>query len=426
MLKIKFLLRKKATEEQSIYVRITDGRKTDVWARTKETATIDNWDADLGKLVEKILVMKSGKLVEKRDAEAKTQIISNQEVNKRLYDLKLKIEDKYKSVTDEIVNTGWLKELISPSVKTEETLLGKLPTDIADYIDYYIQQKGQNIKKPSLVKARSVKKIIEGFKIAHKLKVLPIDSINNQFKIDFERYCETQNYAKNYTARNIKFIKTICYDAENNGLAVHYQLKKLKTSLEANNIIYLDEVEISQIENSLQPYDYLDNARDWLLISCYTGQRVSDFLNFKKEMIRKDKNKYFIEFKQKKTQKIMYLPLHHKVIEILKKREGEFPRKISDQRYNEYIKEVCKISGIIKLVSGSKQIEGRNVKDIYPKYELVTSHIGRRSFASNNYGKIPTTLIMVATGHSTEKMLLTYIGKTDTQQSHALAEYFYQ
>ena len=53
----------------------------------------------------------------------------------------------------------------------------------------------------------------------------------------------------------------------------------------------------------------------------------------------------------------------------------------------------------------------------------MSSHIGRRSFASNNFGKIPTPLLMVATGHSTPTMLMKYIGKIDEQQSLALAEY---
>ena len=61
---------------------------------------------------------------------------------------------------------------------------------------------------------------------------------------------------------------------------------------------------------------------------------------------------------------------------------------------------------------------------MYSKNELVTSHIGRRSFATNNYGKIPTPLLMSATGHTTEKMFLEYIGKTETDRAMQLAEYF--
>ncbi|HHT22615.1 MAG TPA: hypothetical protein GXZ87_04795 [Bacteroidales bacterium] len=49
---------------------------------------------------------------------------------------------------------------------------------------------------------------------------------------------------------------------------------------------------------------------------------------------------------------------------------------------------------------------------IYPKWQLITSHVGRRSFATNFYGKLPTSFIKDITGHGTEAMLLKYIGKT--------------
>ena len=61
---------------------------------------------------------------------------------------------------------------------------------------------------------------------------------------------------------------------------------------------------------------------------------------------------------------------------------------------------------------------------MFEKWELVTSHIGRRSFATNNYGRIPTSLLINVTGHSTETMFLEYIGKTVTEKAIQLAEYF--
>ncbi|MCB0744946.1 MAG: hypothetical protein KDC67_13645, partial [Ignavibacteriae bacterium] len=146
---------------------------------------------------------------------------------------------------------------------------------------------------------------------------------------------------------------------------------------------------------------------------------------------------FFIEFTQEKTGKQLLLPLHSKIIKILNKRDWSFPRKMSSVKYNLHIKKVCEYVGIDELVKGalavketqSEQIKGRKknnrrkVVDYYPKYKLVSSHIGRRTFASLNFGKIPTPLLMVATGHSTPQMLMKYIGKIDEQQSLTLAEY---
>ena len=55
----------------------------------------------------------------------------------------------------------------------------------------------------------------------------------------------------------------------------------------------------------------------------------------------------------------------------------------------------------------------RGEAGIYPKYELITSHVVRRSFATNYYGRVPTAYIKTITGHATEAMLLKYIGKAD-------------
>src|SRR5690606_30893776 len=125
------------------------------------------------------------------------------------------------------------------------------------------------------------------------------------------------------------------------------------------------------------------------------GQRVSDFMRFNKDMIRIENGKQYLEFRQVKTSKLMTVALHPKVIEILDKRSGEFPRAISDQKYNEYIKEVCRLAEIDEMVKGKKNVnvskddkvkKFRSVLGTYPKHELVSSHIGRRSFSSNFYG----------------------------------------
>ena len=148
-------------------------------------------------------------------------------------------------------------------------------------------------------------------------------------------------------------------------------------------------------------------------------------------MIRYEKNKEgilkpLIEFTQVKTDKIMTIPLHKKIMEILKKRNGDFPKKISDQKYNEHIKKVCKAAKIEEPTRGVKfdHTTKKKVEKDYEKWELVSSHIGRRSFATNNYGKIPTSFLMYITGHTTEAMFLTYIGKSNKDIAMELTSYF--
>ena len=105
--------------------------------------------------------------------------------------------------------------------------------------------------------------------------------------------------------------------------------------------------------------------------------------------------------------------------------------KISDQKYNDYIKDVCELAELNELVKGSKLVETepksrmfRKKTATYKKWQLVTSHIGRRSFATNFYGKIPTTYLIYVTGHSTEAMFLNYIGKSNKDLAMEMTKYF--
>ena len=158
-------------------------------------------------------------------------------------------------------------------------------------------------------------------------------------------------------------------------------------------------------------------------------------MRFTKDMIRYEERngelKPLIEFTQYKTEKLMTVPLNLKIIEILNKRGGEFPRPISEQKYNLYIKQVCKIAEIKTPTQGGikKETEEgnkkfRKVKNIYEKWELVTSHIGRKSFSTNYYGTIPTTFLIYVTGHSSETMFLNYIGKSNKDLAMSITDYF--
>jgi hypothetical protein len=68
--------------------------------------------------------------------------------------------------------------------------------------------------------------------------------------------------------------------------------------------------------------------------------------------------------------------------------------------------------------------EKRKVKGSFPKWQLMSSHVCRRSFATNTYGKLPTPLIMQITAHSTEKMFLGYIGKSSMDFAQQIADFY--
>lgn len=404
MATIKFLIQSE-NDNTNIFVRFINGRTFDIKAKTGYFINSDLWDKKAG-------YPRTGL----KDAIKKEKCNS---IQIDLNALKSKIEKAYNDATNKNeINSQWLKDIINPKV------INLVTNKLVDYFAFYEVQKRNVLTTASISKLNVNKKLIERFQTKTK-SVYLIKDVNEDFKLGFYDFCVSEKYSQNTIARALKFIKTICYHAESNNIEVSKKLSGLQINTVKGEKIYLDLNELSLIENCKDIIkENLINARDWLLISCETGQRVSDFLRFTKDMIRYENNKPLIEFTQVKTGKIMTVPLSKKVISILEKRNGNFPYQISDQKYNLYIKDVCETAKINRVIKGGLQIDNRKVIGMYPKWQLVTSHIGRRSFATNNYGKIPTALLIGVTGHSTEQMFLEYIGKTDTQKAMQLADYF--
>ena len=222
-------------------------------------------------------------------------------------------------------------------------------------------------------------------------------------------------------------MKIILRDAEKSGLEVHPYSNYIESFKQKSSDRILHVLNPSEIKalKELQhvPEEYIDSY-SWLLIGLAIGQRVSDLLKLSPNNLRKAPTGLYIDIIQQKTRKSVTVgvvdPL---VIEIL---ENELPIKVSQVVFNKQIKSLCRMARIDELVSGFKNNPKTRRKEIInaPKYAFVTSHIMRRSFASNYYGKIETPLLMNITGHSKENTFLTYIGTH--QNKDALADLFMQ
>jgi integrase len=374
------------------------------------------------------------------------------ETDKELNNIESYILNAFSTVNPDEVNKEWLQNQIdyyyNPPQEAEQ-----LPTGLLKYFDYFIEAKKNEITNGTQKKYNVTKHLLERYQKTKSTQI-KIADVNDKFKIDFENYCLKNNYALNTISKDLRTIKTVCNHAKHNGIITSHQLDKIKTPQHKTEKIYLTFEELQKIENidKRRLNDNYDNAKDWLIISCYTGQRISDFMRFDKSMIRYEKNKRgvlkpFIEFTQVKTNKLMTVALHPKVIEILEKRNDEFPKVISDPKYNLYIKQVCRIAGLTDKIKGSKltdlnsedktekktEKKTKNKDEVkqfrkevgmFKKWELVTSHIGRRSFCTNFYGTIPTTYLMNVSGHSTEQMFLTYLGKSNKDLAMEITNYF--
>jgi integrase len=162
----------------------------------------------------------------------------------------------------------------------------------------------------------------------------------------------------------------------------------------------------------------LAKVRDLFIIGCYTGLRFSDFIQIKQENIF-ESNK--IKIRTQKTGEIVVIPLHPFVREIMAKYDGNIPEPISNQKMNDYLKEIGQLAGLNELIEVTITKGGKLVKSTTEKYNLIMTHTARRSFATNLYmADVPSITIMNITGHKTEKNFLRYIRISQEENANKL------
>ncbi|QCV57224.1 integrase [Flavobacterium columnare] len=373
--------------------------------------------------------------------------LKNQDLHLLLFEfslacLKLQIilvNSKLKWYKTIVINNKWLKSKIDAFFNRESNKEAEnnkifFTNFISTFIDDSKTSRnrlGNDIKPRTIQHYITTQNKILAFEKEHNVK-LKISDIDLDFHNNFITFLEKKQQLNNNTIGGyIDDIKLFCNTAEREGLNTSNDIKSPKFFSPTNktNDIYLTEEEINKIFTTEFEADFLDNARDWFIIGLRTGLRISDFLNLSKANIDNDG---FINKTTLKTDFPVIIPIHSQVKLILDKRNGEFPRKISDQKFNDYIKIIAEKAGLTEMVQGARMdeieiIENGKKKKIhrkrngkYPKFELVSSHICRRTFATNLYGKLDTLTIMKITGHSTEKQFLSYIKITPKEYAEKL------
>lgn len=264
---------------------------------------------------------------------------------------------------------------------------------------------------------------------ATRKKIVDFNTIDVDFYNDFTEHLSRRlNLATNTIGKDIKTIKTILNEATERGINTNLQFKsrKFSTTSEQTDSIYLSEDELENIEDlDLSNNQRLDNVRDLFLIGCYTGLRFSDFSILKPEQI---KNGYIEIKEQIKTGNPLVIPIHQVVKRIIEKHNGGLPRAITNQKFNEYLKEIgIMVQSLDTPFETTITKGGFKLSKRFKKYELLTTHTARRSFATNEYlNGTPTITIMAITGHRTEKAFLRYIKLNPTGHAQLLKKHWDQ
>ena len=410
MANVKFLVRRPEDEQpQTIYVSYRFGRNEKLlYALPLKTEAIF-WDA------------------ERQRVKSSKYCSYTEEVNSALISISAKVET---FITDSArdgraVTKDRLKDLL-------DSHFGKGSASMVDFhkfFEAYIEEcdtrmngrrGGQNVTYKTKREYARTYEYIQQYEKKNKIH-LNFADIDQGFITSFVGFLQSLNLATNTIAHKVISLKALMRAAVERELTDNERWKYYKNATEDTEAVALTEEELEKIRRcNLKRHPHLAEIRDLFLLCCWTGLRFSDVIRLRPEHIKED----MIVIRQQKTNNYVTIPIHPVFKEVWE-RYGGIPLTISNQKFNDHIKEVCMAARINESVLKSITKGGKKITTNYKKWQLVSSHTGRRSFATNLYKSgFPSISIMQITGHKTEAAFLKYIKVTPQEHAKLLMQHW--
>ena len=200
-----------------------------------------------------------------------------------------------------------------------------------------------------------------------------------------------------------------------------YKLELKTVDVKDKLVVFLTMDEIRLMQN-LKLDGQLCIARDFFLFLCFTGLRFSDASRPQKSDIKDG----FVSVFTKKTGVFLRNKLNNYAIEIVNKyinSDGEnlFPTAIFNCRINIQIREIAKMAGINEKVRKIEYRQHKREEIVVPKWQLLTTHVGRKSFVVNSLDMgLTANQVIAYTGHSTIQSMQPYISISNKKKDSAM------
>jgi integrase len=416
MINIKYILQGKG----NVFIRVFYGRNLDLKKRLNIFCEEKNWDKRYEKIKNVIAVP------------------GHDEINRKLSKLKIYIAEKYNLdyINGEVIDSIWLEKQID-IVFNRENIVDKTTKKqnkhliyFVDFAYWWIENQAPKwvTSKNAVIDKRAVDQYLSSIHLFERFdKKVKIKEIDSELLSKYANWLSQENYAEQTIKRHLNRVKFFINRAETFDISINksFTNKIIFDTSKYTYLVepYLNELEIELIYKlNLDKDSTLDNVRDNFIIGLFTGLRISDFNNLNINNLDKD----YIDVKTKKTGAWVSIPLHPYIKNIIKKRNGELPTSVSDAKFNLYIKEICRKCKIDEPTNGVlfDAETKRNKEGVYKKYQLVSSHICRRSFATNLYGHVPNYIIQAVGGWASESMMLHYIKKSNREHADVLKNHW--
>lgn len=337
-------------------------------------------------------------------------------MNSALSEIETKIDELIQ--LRELQKVPYSSESILAEYKNQHRTLAKkteVTNLVFDYIDKYIEENTPSRAKGSLSVYKSLKTHLKSFQDEKKRKVKFAD-MDYDFFLAFQNFLFDHVTAQGKTLNNITVakqlstLKTFLGYAKKSKIAVNEGYRDFVIKRQKLEVIALHEDEFYKVYNlDLSTNPRLDRVRDVFCFSCMVGYRYSDLAQFRRHHL---KNEDTIVLTSEKVKKLLTTPLNSIAKAILAKyKDDERPLPIiSNQKYNNYLTEVFQMAELNEKVETVRFRGAEKVTTVKPKWDLLTSHSGRKSFATMLLAKgVETQLIMELGGWSDFRSFQRYI-----------------
>ena len=412
MASFKYIIRKNKSAVNKdgttiIFLRYTHRGKT-AYFTTKKRIPVDAWNHQMQQVKRSYKGFSTLNIYLSKFRQKQEDI-----VNKAMFEGVDPTVDYVRTKYDSKIEGKQEKELIKKSLSFEE------------FVEIFIEESKRTKKKPTIIGYGDLVRILKIYKKSRRIRTLNWNSFTMDWYYDFMDFYIHERGANNNTfGKMVKTLKTFLNAATQQGYNTNldFKDKRFKVYQEEVSHIYLNEEEIKRILD----LDLSDNikrqtVRDLFVIGCYTGLRFGDFKQINEKNIYDNR----LRIKTQKTGKYVVIPFHPIVKQIISRYNGKIPKSYCNLIINKELKEIGKLAGFHESVIQVRTHGIERKETVYEKWQLISSHCARRSFATNLFKQgFPAINIMKITGHKSEKTFMRYIKITEDEVASMLEDHW--
>lgn len=343
------------------------------------------------------------------------------------------IQRKFHEAIEELYNKG--EKLTNNSIrkaldsKLNDTVTPDKTTKLSEYLKIFDEQKSKESICKSTLQTYST--AIEHIKDWLKDKEVYFSDLELNDYNSFANYLYDKGLKDRSVIKNLKKLSAIVKHAiknKNTDAKINpFSLKEMNLKKPPSDKVFLTNEEIENLANMDLNCKFLEGARDVFVILCYTGLRFGNLPKITKDSILEKKEGKrelpILSISISKGGEKIAVPLNETAQRILKKYDYDLP-EFSNQKLNKLIKEVCKLAELDELENIRTWVRKVSTDNYSPKYQLVGSHTGRRSFVTNALNKgLSYDQVMKMTGHKKIETLQEYNRNTAMDNAEMLSKH---